>query len=99
MINEYDVIYIMQTKHIGLYYFHLSLWVKTMFPPWLHAPQQTAQYSHLGPIEYWSDDVTKNFFGILAFWIPVPCICGMWSIMKNIHSPNLVRIGSYGPEI
>ena len=23
----------------------------------------------------------------------------LWSMMKNIHSPNLVRIGSWGPEI
>ena len=54
------------------------------------------------PIEYRyrSDDITKKtfffFFCMSAFWI-VPCI--QWSMMKNINSPNLVGIGSWGPEI
>ena len=46
-------------------------------------------------IEYRSDDVTKNFF--LHF--SVLDTMSRWSMMKNIHSPNLVGIGSWGPEI
>ena len=46
-------------------------------------------------IEYRSDDVTKELlldFSVLdtMYW---------WSMMKNIHSPNWVGIGSWGPEI
>ena len=46
-------------------------------------------------IEYRSDDVTKNFF--LHF--SILDTMSRWSMMKNIHSPNLVGIGSWGPEI
>ena len=46
-------------------------------------------------IEYRSDDVTKNFF--LHF--SVLDTMSRWSMMKNIHSPNLVGNGSWGPEI
>ena len=46
-------------------------------------------------IEYRSDDVTKNFF--LDF--SVLDTMYRWSMMKNIHSPNWVGIGSWGPEI
>ena len=49
-------------------------------------------------IDYRSDDITKNFFFffffcISAFWIP--------SVEhdENIHSPNLVGISSWEPEI
>ena len=52
-------------------------------------------YLHVQSIEYWSDDVTKNFFCISAFWDTM----SRWSMMKNNHSPNLVGIGSWGPEI
>ena len=41
-------------------------------------------------IEYRSDDVTKNFF--LDFSILDTMY--RWSMMKNIHSPNWVGIGS-----
>ena len=47
-------------------------------------------------IEYRSDDVTKNFF-FLHF--SVLDTMYRWSMMKNIHSPNLLGIGSWGPEI
>ena len=46
-------------------------------------------------IEYRSNDVTKNFF--LDF--SVLDTIYRWSMMKNIHSPNWVGIGSWGPEI
>ena len=39
----------------------------------------------------------KNFFWILVFWIGPTMY--RWSMMKNIHSPNWVEIGSWGPEI
>ena len=44
--------------------------------------------------EYRSDDITTNFlyFSILD-------IMYRWSMMKNIHSPNVVGIGAWGPEI
>ena len=43
-------------------------------------------------IEYRSNDVTKNFFfAFQRFGYHV-----LWSMMKNIHSPNLVGIGSWG---
>ena len=38
----------------------------------------------------------KPFFGISGFGYHVSV---QWSMMKNIHSPNLVEIGSWGPEI
>ena len=47
-------------------------------------------------IEYRSDDVTKNVFCISAFWMDTMY---RWSMMKNIHSPNLVGISSCRPEI
>ena len=47
-------------------------------------------------IEYRSDDVTKNFFCIN---FSVLDTMSRWSMMKNIHSPNLVGIGSWGPKI
>ena len=45
-------------------------------------------------IEYRSDDVTKNFLDI-----SVLDTMYRWSTMKNIHSPNWVGIGSWGPKI
>ena len=45
--------------------------------------------------EYRSDDITIFFF--LHF--SVLDTMYQWSMMKNIHSPNLVGIGSWGPEI
>ena len=47
-------------------------------------------------IEYRSDDVTKNFFFLHFSLLDT---MSRWSMMKNIHSPNLVGIGSWGPEI
>ena len=47
------------------------------------------------PIEYRSDDVTKKLF--LHF--SVLDTMSRWSMMRNIHSPNLVGIGSWGPKI
>ena len=46
-------------------------------------------------IEYRSDDITKNFFSHFS----VLDTMYRWSMMKNIHSQNLVRIGSWWPEI
>ena len=46
-------------------------------------------------IEYSSDDVTKNFFSDFS----VLDTMYQWSMMKNIHSPNWMGIGSWGPEI
>ena len=46
-------------------------------------------------IEYRSNDVTKTLF--LDF--SVLDTMSRWSMMKNIHSPNLVGIGYWGPEI
>ena len=45
-------------------------------------------------IEYRIDDITFFFFFFLHF-----SIVYWWSMMKNIHIPNLVGIGSWGPEI
>ena len=45
-------------------------------------------------IEYRSHDITKNFFCISAFWIHVSV-----EHDENIHSQNLVGIGSRRPEI
>ena len=45
-------------------------------------------------IEYRSDDITKNCF----FDFSVLDTMYRWSIMKNIHSPNWMGIGSWGPR-
>ena len=52
-------------------------------------------YNTLFSIEYRSDDVTKKLF--LDF--SVLDTMYRWRMMKNIHSPNWVGIGSWGPEI
>ena len=44
--------------------------------------------------EYRSDDITKNF----SLHFSVLDTMYRWSMMKNIHSPNLVGIGSWGPD-
>ena len=50
---------------------------------------------HIVPrIKYRSDDITKTFL-----YFSVVDTMYRWSIIKNIHSPNLLRIGSWGPEI
>ena len=62
-----------------------------------HLPDSVKEYNRLRRkvrIEYRSDDVTKKLFlhfSVLdtMYW---------WSMMKNIHSPNLVGIGSWGPR-
>ena len=48
-------------------------------------------------IEYQSDDVTKNFF--FAFQHFEYNTIHRQSMMNNLHSPNLVEIGPWGPEI
>ena len=51
--------------------------------------------SLLYSIEYWNDDVTKNF----VLHISILNTMYLWSMMKNIHIPNLVEICSWGPMI
>ena len=63
---------------------------KKIVPLWHYKPGLVA----LKLIECWSDNITKNFFYISAFWITY--IGGAW--WKHIHSPNLVGIGSWGPR-
>ena len=48
-------------------------------------------------IEYRCDDITKNNFFFLHF--SVLDTMYRWRMMENIHSPNLVGNGSWGPEI
>ena len=53
------------------------------------------------PIEYRSDDVTKNFFFFFFFFFGFQCFGYHVSVEQdeNINSPNWVGIGSRGPEI
>ena len=57
--------------------------------------EQRRTFCIQGTIEYRSDDVTKKLF--LDFSVLDTMF--RWSMMKNIHSPNWVGIGSWGPEI
>ena len=54
--------------------------------------EKNSCYAHV--IENGSDDITSH---LLHFRVLDTMY--QWSMMKNIHSPNLVGIGSWGPEI
>ena len=57
---------------------------------------------HVKSTGYRSDDVTNFFFLFFFFFFlhfSVLDTMYWWTMMKNIHSPNLVGIGSWGPEI
>ena len=58
---------------------------------WHRCFHKISVWMHAQVIEYRSDDVCHNFSVLDTMY--------RWSMMKNIHSPNWVGIGSCGPKI
>ena len=92
--------------HIDIKYLDQAFWFhgsmtapqspKSVTSATMESPNyQCVPSQDLSAIEYRNDDITKKLF----LYFSVLDTMYQWSMMKNIHSPNFVGIGSWGPKI